>query len=212
MAKRVPTNSTAKAAAPAPQAPRARDASVPVVGIGASAGGLEALDQFLSNVPVDSGMAFVVVQHLDPTQKGMMPELLQRSTPLRVLQVKDRVHVEPNCVYVIPPNKELALLRGVLHLAVPVAKRGLRLPIDAFLKSLADDRQEHAIGVLLSGMGSDGTLGLRAIKEKAGLVLVQEPTTAKFDSMPRCAIDAGLAEAGYDAGILKINGGSGGGG
>ena len=191
MAKRIPTDSKAKAAAPAH---RAREAAVPVVGIGASAGGLEALDQFLSNVAVDSGMAFVVVQHLDPTQKGMMPELLQRSTTLRVLQVKDRVHVEPNCVYVIPPNKELALLRGVLRLAAPVAKRGLRLPIDTFLKSLADDRKEQAIGVLLSGMGSDGTLGARAIKDKGGLVLVQDPAQARFDAMPRSAIEAGLAD------------------
>jgi len=166
----------------------------PIVGIGASAGGLEALEIFLANVPVDSGMAFVIVQHLDPTYKGMLVELLQRGTNLQVFQVKDRIHVEANCVYVIPPNKDLSILHGVLHLLAPLAPRGLRLPIDFFFRALAEDQQEHSIGVILSGMGSDGTLGLRAIKEKGGSVFVQEPVTAKFDGMPRSAIDAGLAD------------------
>ena len=102
--------------------------------------------------------------------------------------------IKPNCVYVIPPNKDMSILHGVLHLFEPTAPRGLRLPIDFFLRSLAEDRQEHSIGVILSGMGSDGTLGLRAIKEKAGVTLVQEPASAKFDSMPRSAIHAGLAD------------------
>ena len=123
-----------------------------------------------------------------------MPELLQRATGMKVIQVKDRTRVRPDCVYVIPPNKDMSILHGVLHLLEPAAPRGLRLPIDFFLRSLAQDRQEHSIGVILSGMGSDGTLGLRAIKEKAGVVLVQEPATAKFDGMPRSAIDAGLAD------------------
>ena len=166
----------------------------PIVGIGASAGGLEALEQFLGHVPAGSGMAFVIVQHLDPTRKGIMPELLQRATGMKVIQVKDRTPVRPDCVYVIPPNKDMSILHGVLHLLAPAATRGLRLPIDFFLRSLAQDQQEHSVGVILSGMGSDGTLGLRAIKEKAGVVLVQEPATAKFDSMPRSAIDAGLAD------------------
>jgi two-component system CheB/CheR fusion protein len=169
-------------------------AAFPIVGIGASAGGLEALEQFLKNVPVGSGMAFVIVQHLDPTRKGVMSELLQRATSMKVVQVKDRTVVRPDCVYVIPPNKDMSLLHGVLHLLAPLAPRGLRLPIDFFLRSLAQDQQEHSVGVILSGMGSDGTLGLRAIKEAAGVVLVQEPATAKFDSMPRSAIDAGLAD------------------
>ena len=168
--------------------------SFPIVGIGASAGGLEALEQFLGHVPAGSGMAFVIVQHLDPTHKGIMPELLQRATGMKVIQVKDRTRVRPDCVYVIPPNKDMSILHGVLHLLEPAAPRGLRLPIDFFLRSLAQDQQEHSIGVILSGMGSDGTLGLRAIKEKAGVVLVQEPATAKFDGMPRSAIDAGLAD------------------
>jgi two-component system CheB/CheR fusion protein len=168
--------------------------SFPVVGIGASAGGLEALEHFLSRVPKNSGMAFVIVQHLDPTRKGIMPELLQRTTSMKVIQVKDRTKVEPDRVYVIPPNKDMSILHGILHLLEPVSPRGLRLPIDFFLRSLAQDQQEHSIGVILSGMGSDGTLGLRAIKEKAGVVLVQDPATAKFDGMPRSAIDSGLAD------------------
>jgi len=166
----------------------------PIVGIGASAGGLEALEQFLRKVPENSGVAFVIVQHLDPTHKGIMPELLQRVTGMKVFQVSDRMQVKPNCVYVIPPNKDMSILHGVLHLFEPSAPRGLRLPIDFFLRSLAEDRQEHSIGVILSGMGSDGTMGLRAIKEKAGLGLVQAPASAKFDSMSRSAIAAGIAD------------------
>jgi two-component system CheB/CheR fusion protein len=168
--------------------------SFPVVGIGTSAGGLEALEHFLSHVPKSSGVAFVIVQHLDPTRKGIMPELLSRITIMKVIQVKDRTPVRPDNVYVIPPNKDMSILHGVLHLLDPASPRGLRLPIDFFLRSLAQDQQEHSVGVILSGMGSDGTLGLRAIKEKGGLVLVQEPATAKFDGMPRSAIDAGLAD------------------
>ena len=153
---------------------RSLQAAFPIVGIGASAGGLEALELFLGNVPEGSGMAFVIVQHLDPTHKGIMAELLQRATAMKVVQVKDRTRVQPDCVYVIPPNKDMSILHGVLHLLDPVAPRGLRLPIDFFFRSLADDRQEQSIGVILSGMGSDGTLGLRAIKEKAGVVFVQD--------------------------------------
>jgi two-component system, chemotaxis family, CheB/CheR fusion protein len=166
----------------------------PIVGIGASAGGLEALEQFLGNVPETSGMAYVVIQHLDPTQKGMLPELLQRITKMKVFQVKDRMAVHPNCVYVIPPNKSMSILKGMLHLFEPKETRGLRLPIDIFLRSLADDRQERSIGLILSGMGSDGSLGLNAVKEKNGIVMVQDPATAKFDSMPRNAIESVLVD------------------
>jgi two-component system, chemotaxis family, CheB/CheR fusion protein len=168
--------------------------SFPIVGLGASAGGLEALDQFLSHVPKQSGLAFVVVQHLDPSRKGILVELLQRNSALPVILIKDRTKVEPDHVYVIPPNKDLSILHGVLHLLEPAAPRGLRLPIDFFFRSLADDQHERGLGVILSGMGSDGTLGLRAIKEKAGAVFVQTPASAKFDSMPRMAIEAGLAD------------------
>ncbi|MDD5287360.1 MAG: chemotaxis protein CheB [Desulfuromonadaceae bacterium] len=181
-------------ASPIETASRQESLLFPIVGIGASAGGLEALEQFLRHTPVDSGMAFVIIQHLDPTHKGIMPELLQRVTLMEVFQVKDRMRIKQNCVYVIPPNKDMSVLHGVLHLFEPVAPRGLRLPIDFFLRSLAEDRLDRSIGVILSGMGSDGTLGLKAIKEKAGVALVQEPSSAKFDSMPRSAIEAGLAD------------------
>jgi two-component system CheB/CheR fusion protein len=174
--------------------PRRGDGNFPIVGIGASAGGLEALEQFLEHMPQGSGMAFVIVQHLDPTHKGVMPELLQRATTMEVVQVKDRTAVRPDHVYVIPPNKDMSILHGALHLLDPTAPRGLRLPIDFFFRSLADDRKERSIGVILSGMGTDGTAGLKAIKEKAGVVFVQDPVSAKFDSMPRSAIDAGLAD------------------
>ena len=166
----------------------------PVVGIGASAGGLEALEQFLSNVKENSGMAYVVIQHLDPTQRGMLPELLQRICVMEVFQVKDRMVIKPNCVYVIPPNKTMSILKGILHLFEPVEARGLRLPIDFFLRSLANDRNDRAIGVILSGMGSDGSIGISAIKERNGVVLVQDPAEAKFDSMPRSAIDSVLPD------------------
>jgi len=162
----------------------------PIVGIGASAGGLEAFEQFLSKVPQNSGMAYVVIQHLDPTQKGMLPELLQRITKMKVFQVKNRMVVKPNCVYVIPPNKSMTIRKGVLYLSEPIEKRGLRLPIDYFLSSLANDRLDRSVAVILSGMGADGSIGIRAIKEKNGLTMVQKPETAKFDSMPRNAIDS----------------------
>jgi two-component system, chemotaxis family, CheB/CheR fusion protein len=166
----------------------------PIVGIGASAGGLEALDLFLRNVPADSGIAFVVVQHLEPTQKDFMVELLQRATAMKVIQVRDRTIVDRSCVYVIPPNKEMSILHGVLHLLDRLKPHGLHLPIDFFFRSLADDRQERSVGVILSGMGSDGTQGLRTIKEKGGATFVQELTSAKCDGMPRSAIEAGLAD------------------
>jgi len=169
-------------------------AKFPIVGIGASAGGLEALEQFLGNVPKNSGMAYVVIQHLDPTQKGMLPELLQRISAMEVFQAKDHLKVRPNCVYVIPPNKSMSILKGILYLFDPIEVRGLRLPIDYFFRSLAEDAHEYSVGVILSGMGSDGSLGLRAIKEKNGIVIVQDPASAKYDSMPRNAIDSILVD------------------
>lgn len=162
----------------------------PVVCLGASAGGLEAFEQFLSNVPENSGMAYIVIQHLDPDQKGMLPELLQRVSKMKVYQVKHGMKVQPNCVYVIPPNNSLSISKAQLQLSKPIEIRGLRLPIDFFLTSLANECKERAVGIILSGMGSDGSVGVRDIKAQNGLVLVQEPSTAKFDSMPRSAIDA----------------------
>jgi two-component system CheB/CheR fusion protein len=167
----------------------------PIVGIGASAGGLEALDLFFNNMPNDNGMAFVVIQHLDTTHTSMMAELLQRNTKMKVFQATDRLKVKPNCVYVIPPNKSLSILHGTLHLFAAVKKaNGLRLPIDTFFRSLAKDKMEKSIGIILSGMGSDGSLGLKDIKENNGFVLVQDPKTAKFDGMPHSAIEAVVAD------------------
>jgi chemotaxis methyl-accepting protein methylase/PAS domain-containing protein len=165
-----------------------------IVGIGASAGGLEALADFFSHVLTPSSIAFVVIQHLDPSRKSMMPELLQRTTLMKVTQASNGMKVKPNCVYVIPPNKDLSMLHGSLLLLEPVETRGLRLPIDFFFRALANDQNERAVGVILSGMGSDGTLGLRAIKEHAGVSVVQSPEFAKFDSMPYSAVNTGLVD------------------
>jgi len=166
----------------------------PIVGIGTSAGGLEALELFLRHVPKEYGIAFVVVQHLSPNHVGNLPELLQRSTSMKVLQVNGSTKVQPDHVYVIPPNKDMTIKSRTLFLHDPETKHGLRLPIDNFLRSLAEDCTEQSIGVILSGMGSDGTLGLCAIKEQGGLTLVQEPASAKFDSMPKSVIDSGYAD------------------
>lgn len=166
----------------------------PIVGIGASAGGLETLEQFFAKMPRNTGMAFIIIQHLDPNHIGMMPELLQRMTTMKVIQVTDSLKVKPNCVYIIPPNKSMSILNGSLHLFAPIETHGIRLPIDIFLRSLADDRQEKSIGIILSGMGSDGSLGLKAIKEKNGIVMVQDPATAKFDGMPRSATETVIAD------------------
>lgn len=176
----------------------------PVVGIGASAGGLEALELFFLNMPSNSGMAFVIIQHLDPTHIGIMPELMQRFTSMKVSQVTDQLRVKPNCVYVIPPNKSMSILNGSLYLFDPLETRGLRLPIDYFFRSLAQDKHDKSVGIILSGMGSDGSLGLKAIKEKYGIVLVQEPITAKFDSMPRSAIEAVIPDIVASADKLPI--------
>jgi len=185
-----PENTTGKESAK----PAKTDSAAFIVGIGASAGGLEALEQFFTPIPADCGVAFVVIQHLDPTHKGILPELLQRVTLMMVSQVVDQEIVKPNCVYVIPPNKDLTILHSQLHLLDPIPPRGLRLPIDLFFRALAEDQHERAIGVVLSGMGADGTLGVRAIKENAGLTVAQSAGSAQFDAMPRSVIDAGLAD------------------
>lgn len=165
----------------------------PIVGIGASAGGLEALESFLSNVPENSGMAFIIVQHMEPKRKDMMVELLQSATTMKVIQVNENTSVQSNCVFVIPPDKNMSIQYKVMHLSdyLPGTQR---LPINSFFQSLADDQQENGIGVILSGTGSDGTLGLKDIKEKGGVAFIQEPSSAKYDAMPRSAIEAGLAD------------------
>jgi two-component system CheB/CheR fusion protein len=173
-----------------------------VVGLGASAGGLEALQQFLAHVPPASGLAYIVVQHLDPTHKAMLTELLQRSTAMPVHEATGSMRVIPDAVFVIPPSTELTLVGGRLHLSEPAQPRGRRLPIDVLFSSLARDQGERAIGVVLSGMGSDGTVGLQAIKAAGGLTFAQEPASAQFDSMPKSAIDAGACDIVAAAGEL----------
>jgi two-component system CheB/CheR fusion protein len=167
---------------------------VRIVGLGASAGGLEPLERFLSSVPPASGMAYVVVQHMDPTHKTLLVELLQRATVMPVREAVDGHAVDANAVYIIPPDAELTVFAGSLHLALPAEPRGQRLPIDVLFSSLARELGERAIGVVLSGMGSDGTLGLQAIKTQGGLTVAQQPESAQFDSMPRSAIAAGCVD------------------
>jgi two-component system CheB/CheR fusion protein len=168
--------------------------SMVVVAVGASAGGLDAFRQLLAAMPADSGLAFVLIQHLDPTHMSLTAELLDRHTSLSVAEAEDDMRVEPNHVYVIPPNAYITISGERLHLTVPVEHRGLRVPIDFFFRSLADDQQERAIGILLSGTGTDGTLGVREIKAAGGMIMVQSPETAQYDGMLRSAIGTGVVD------------------
>ena len=166
-------------------------ATIRIVGIGASAGGLVALEQFLEQTPRHSGLAYIVVQHLDPTQRALLPELLQRVTAMPVLQAEQALEIKPDHVYVIPPNTELRVVAGTLQLAQPSEPRGMRLPINILFSSLALALGERAIAVVLSGMGADGSLGVQAIHAVGGLSVAQEPASAQFDSMPASAIAVG---------------------
>jgi len=178
------------------QAPVGLITRFPVVGIGASAGGLAAFEAFFSGMPADSdpGMAFVLVQHLAPDHKSILCELIRRYTRMQVFEVEDGMKVQVNCTYIIPPNCDMALLHGALHLLEPVAPHGQRLPIDYFFESLAQDQGAHAIGIVLSGTGSDGTSGVRAIKEAGGLVMAQSTASSEFDGMPKSAVATGLVD------------------
>ena len=173
-----------------------RGAGFPVVGIGASAGGLGAFEAFFSGLPADTdpGMAFVLVQHLAPDHTSILAELVRRYSPLRVFEVTDGMPVEPDCIYIIPPNRDLALVGGVLRLVEQAAPRGQRLPVDHFFRSLARDQRERAICVVLSGSGSDGTQGVRAVKGEGGMVMAQAPDTTEYDGMARSAIATGLVD------------------
>lgn len=165
-----------------------------IVGIGSSAGGLEAIEKFFQNMPDDAGLAYIVVSHLDPTHVSIMPELIQKQTKMKLFQAEDGMKVKPNQVYVTPPNRDIAILHGTIQLIEPLEAHGFRLPIDSFFKSLSEDSGEKAICIILSGMASDGTAGLRAIKSELGMVMVQDPKSAKFDGMPTSAINTGLAD------------------
>jgi two-component system CheB/CheR fusion protein len=181
--------SPATLAATAPAGP----VPCPVVALGASAGGLEAFEQFLRAMPPDSGMGFVLVQHLDPTHPSILTEILRRSTAMPVVEATDGMPVQANRVHVIPPNRDMGIVRGVLGLSLPSEPRGRHLPIDSFFRALAADQAEWAVGIILSGTGTDGTLGIRAIHGAGGLGLVQEPATARFDGMPASALKSGFA-------------------
>src|SRR3989442_1232219 len=168
--------------------------SFPIVGIGASAGGLEAFSQLLRNLPQKTGMAFTLVQHLDPKYGSILPETLSRVTKIPVREAADNMVVEPDHVYVIPPNTPLAILHGVLHLIAGTLTPGQHTPIDYFLRSLAQDRGPKAIGVILSGTASNGAQGLEAIKAAGGITFAQDEKSAEFAGMPQCAIAAGCVD------------------
>lgn len=184
-----------KGALPLPtQRPGSQAGSFPIVGIGASAGGLEALTDFLEAMPAESGVAFVLVVHLDPTHVSILPELLQKHTEMDVRLIRDGMKVRPNTVYVIPPNHDISIIDKTLCLLDFDRSRGVHLPIDIFFRSLALDQGGNAVGIVLSGTGSDGTLGIKAIKGEAGMVMVQDAKSAKYDGMPSSAIGTGLAD------------------
>jgi len=174
--------------------PKRANVDFPVVALGASAGGLDALKKLFDVLPADSGMAFVLIQHLDPTHESLMVDLLAGHTPMKVLQATDRMQLARNHVYLIPPGVYLAINGGMLRLSKPRERHGARMPFDFFLRSLAEECGERAICAILSGTGTDGCLGLRAVKEKGGLVIVQDPEEAAFDGMPRSAILSGGAD------------------
>ena len=164
------------------------------VGIGASAGGLDAIKNLLSNIPENNGMAFIIVQHMDPTHKSGLVNILSRSTYMDVEEVVDGVQVLPDHVYIIPPNKDMGILNGKLQLMEPTEPHGLRLPINFFFSSLAQDQKDKSVGIILSGFGTDGSLGLKAIKANGGICIAQDPSTAGSDGMPNSAINTGLVD------------------
>ncbi|MBU4415506.1 MAG: hypothetical protein KJ976_10440, partial [Proteobacteria bacterium] len=175
-------------------AARKRKIDFPIVGLGASAGGLEALEAFFSNMPPDSNIAFVVIQHLSPTHKSIMDSLLSKCTRMKVLGVEDGTKVEPNRVYLNPPDKNVVIINGKLQLLDPVKTGGINLPIDCFFRSMAEELGEKAICIILSGTATDGTLGLKAVKGGGGIAMVQDPDSAKYDGMPRSAISTGIVD------------------
>jgi two-component system CheB/CheR fusion protein len=184
---------------PVPDAPGAVDsrqepARPPVAGIGASAGGLDAFKKLFGAMPPDSGIAFVLVPHLDPAHESLMAELLARHTKMPVVEAENDMAVKANHVYIIPPNKYMTILGGVLRLTGPVERGASQTSIDLFLRSLADDQQEQSICIILSGTGSHGALGLKAVKAAGGMAMVQEPATAEYERMPQSAVATGLAD------------------
>lgn len=170
------------------ESPKLKLKSFPIVGIGGSAGSFRSLEKFFTNISADTGLAFVIIMHLDPDHKGHLAELIQRFTPMPVVEAGDGMQVMPNHVYIIPPNKDIAIHNRKLLLLSPIKAHGLRQPIDYFLQSLAEDQRNKAVAIIFSGMGSDGETGVKMIKEKLGLTMVEDPQTAQYDSMPLASI------------------------
>lgn len=177
-----------------PAAPERRSVLFPIVGIGASAGGLEAFSDLLRHLPEKAGMAYVLVQHLDPRLSSGLREILTRTTPIPISDVTDGTMVKPDHIYVIPPNFDMTIKDGALRLGVRILTRGQHLPIDRFLRSLAEDRGDRAICIILSGTASDGTEGTRAIKAAGGITFAQDEKTAKYSGMPHSAVTAGSVD------------------
>jgi len=193
--KRRPVNDALSPKAPAPSpAPSPPSLNNLIVGIGASAGGLEAMEDFFCHMSPNSGMVFVVVSHQHAGHVSLLPNLLSKCTAMPVVEVTDGMEVEPNRVYLAPGGSNLAILHGALHLMEPDSKKRVPLPIDYFFRSLAEDRKQGAVGIILSGTGTDGTVGLRAIKDESGMTIAQEPQSAKYQGMPRSAMTAGVVD------------------
>ncbi len=171
-----------------------KDTGFPIVGLGASAGGLEALEAFFSHMPYDSDIAFVVIQHLSPKHKSIMGALLSKCTQMEVVEIKDGLKLESNRVYLNPPDKNVTIINGTLQLMAPVKTSSINLPIDCFFRSMSEDLGEKAICIILSGTATDGTLGLKAVKGEGGIAMVQAPDSAKYDGMPRSAIATGIVD------------------
>lgn len=166
---------------------------IPIIGLAGSAGSLESFKNFFSGMPADSGAAFVIIQHLSPAHKSMLAEILAHQTRMPVREAREGMAIEENSVYVIPRNQYLGIRDGVLYLTEPVTEHGIRLPIDFFFRSVAEDRQERAICILFSGAGSDGALGIRAVRGAGGLTIAQDDT-AQFSDMPRSAVATGMVD------------------
>jgi two-component system CheB/CheR fusion protein len=194
-AKRQPVKATLPPAKPAPSTGLLSEPpGFLIVGIGASAGGLEAMEEFFRHMPPGRGMAFVVVSHQHAGHVSLLPSLLSKCTAMPVVEATDGMPVEPNCVYLAPGGTNMAILHGTLHLMEPHSQERVPLPIDYFFRSLAEDQKQRAVGIILSGTGTDGTLGLRAIKAESGMTIAQEPQSAKYQGMPRSAISAGVVD------------------
>lgn len=183
-----------KAAAPRRPIQKESQPGFLMVGIGASAGGLEALEEFFRQMPTDSGMAFVVMTHQHPGHVSLMPELLKKHTRMKVVEARDLMRATPNCIHVASAQGYLGVFNGVFHVMPFKDSSGVRLPIDYFFRSLAEDQKERAVGIVLSGTGTDGTIGLKAIKGAAGMVMAEDPASAKYSGMPQSAIASGVVD------------------